>query len=73
MSCNRKAQAASRVGLTGLSSDFAKKRELDDPFQLQGKGASASATCFAYAHGSQFLPVNLKKYRGNVLARATLF
>ncbi len=39
----RKAQAAASVGLTGLSLDFAKTRELDDPAQLQGKWASANA------------------------------
>ena len=38
------AQAAASVGPTGLSLDFAKKGELDDPSQRQGKGASASAT-----------------------------
>ncbi len=32
-----KAQAAASVGLTGLSLEFAKKRELDDPSQRQGK------------------------------------
>ncbi len=37
------AQAAASAGPTGLSLDFA-KRELGDPSQRQGKGASASAT-----------------------------
>ena len=32
-----KAQAAASVGLTGLSLDFVKKRELDYPSQRQGK------------------------------------
>ena len=42
--CPIKAQVAARVGLTGLSLDYAKKNATDDPSQLQRKGASASAT-----------------------------
>ena len=47
--CLIKAQAAASVGPTGLSLDFAKKGELDDLTSCKEKGASASATCFAYA------------------------
>jgi len=42
--CPIKAQGTARVGLTGPSLEYRKKRALGDPSQLQGKWASARAT-----------------------------
>ncbi len=42
--CPIKAQVTARAAWTGLYLDCAKKRELDDPTQLLGNGASARST-----------------------------
>ena len=53
--CPIKAQVAARVGLTGFSLEYTKKRALDDPSRLQGKGASASAPALRMLSGLIYL------------------
>ena len=53
--CPIKAQVAARVGLAGSSLDYTKKRALDVPSQLQGKGAPASAPALRMLSGLIYL------------------